>query len=135
MWSTDVNLIAGNENGDEEWKALNMVPMGMGHEHVNLIAGRPVFRNEVASSFSNAGSSIHDNPLSTGPYLYAGGVTAVPNCIGSWTRDGPTGAPKKYFHAYSDVVAGIMPDLVRDQTVSMSIAIVGDPGVAVHLVS
>ena len=39
-------------------ESLNMVPMGMGHD-VNLIAGRPVFRNEVAQL--NAGSSIHDN--------------------------------------------------------------------------
>ena len=56
MWSTDVNLIAGNENGDEEWKALNMIPMGMGHEHVNLIAGGPSSAMRLPR-FSNAGSA------------------------------------------------------------------------------
>src|SRR5436309_7306354 len=94
----DVQLGPGQERGDEEREALDVVPMGVADEEVesHRLGHRP---NEVEPEPADAGAAVEDDdgPVG-GAYLGARRVAAVDGGRGSRRGDGSSRAPESDLH-------------------------------------
>ncbi len=94
----DVQLGARQERGDEEGKALDMVPVGVADEQVQANRLRHRLR-QVQAELAGAGAAVEDDHRSVGGAdLDAGGVTPEARGVRSGRRDRSTRSPKANLH-------------------------------------
>ncbi len=96
--AVDAEPAAGDVGGEEERKALNVVPMGVADEDVHRRQGRPA-GEEVETQGAGAGAAIEedDGPV-VGAHLHAARVAAVERRAPPRSRNGAAGAPEADQH-------------------------------------
>ena len=95
----DVQLGAGDEGRHEERKALDVVPVRVPDEEMQLerlLLGL----HEMQTELANAGAAIEDDERpARRPDFDAGSIAAVFRGKGPGRSDRATGSPETYFHA------------------------------------
>ena len=88
--------IARNENGNEEWQSLYVIPMAM---RVKNMCGDGEFFEQFLCKSENPGAAVqYDQLLIVSAYLNTGCIAAITLCVGSGGGYGTAYAPEFYFH-------------------------------------
>ena len=104
--------VAGNEDGDEERQALDVIPVAV---RVEDVGGDGQFLEQRLRQREDAGAAVEDDERAiVGAYLDAGGVAAVAHGARPRRRDGAAHAPESDFHAAPPTATGEGRGLFHD---------------------
>jgi hypothetical protein len=81
-------------NGEEKWKALNVIPMSVSEEKGHFHWGIVELDQELATQGAEAGAAVENDDLALGADFDAGGIAAVADGGGAGSGDGATDAPE-----------------------------------------